>query len=50
MYKILDGKLVSKEIEKELKKKIKNKLKLVIIKASDTKESDKYIYKKVKKY
>lgn len=49
MYKILDGKLVSNKIEEELKKKIKDQLKLVIIKASDSKESDKYIYQKVKK-
>ena len=49
MYKILDGKLVSKEHETKLKKLIKDKMKLVIIKASDSKESDKYIYQKVKK-
>ena len=49
MYKILDGKLVSNKIEEKLKNKIKDKLKLVIIKASDSPESDKYIYKKVKK-
>lgn len=49
MYKILDGRLVSKEHESKLKKNIKNKMKLVIIKANDSKESDKYIYQKVKK-
>ena len=49
MYKLLDGKLVSKEHETKLKKLIKDKMKLVIIKASDSKESDKYIYQKVKK-
>lgn len=50
MYKILDGKLVSKEHESILKKKIgNNKLKLVIISASDSKEVNKYICQKVKK-
>lgn len=49
MYKILDGRLVSKEHESKLKKNIKDKMKLVIIKANDSKESDKYIYQKVKK-
>ena len=50
MFKLLDGKLVSKEHEKVLKKNIgNNKLKLVIINASDSKESNKYICQKVKK-
>lgn len=50
MYKILDGKLVSKEHEEILKKNIgNNKIKLVIINASDSKESNKYICQKVKK-
>ncbi len=49
MYKLLDGKLVSKEHEEKLKRLIKEKMKLVIIKANESKESDKYIYQKVKK-
>lgn len=50
MYKLLDGKLVSKEHEDLIKKNIgNNKLKLVIINASDSKESNKYICQKVKK-
>lgn len=50
MYKIIDGKEVSKEHEKLLKKNIgNNKLKLVIISASDSKEAEKYVLKKIRK-